>query len=157
MNSFSELTGREKMIEVLRWIAVLPAATLGGLAAHIIAIIGNSPGCTRGMVNPEESVFDRFFVVLISNIAMGAATVIAGAKTAPRCRRATAIVLAVFWVFLSGMMFTVLLQRPTGFWDYMAVVVGAVAATGGAVYVHSEESESEPQQRHAADGAPRRR
>jgi hypothetical protein len=34
MTSFSELTGREKAVELLRWILVLPAAALGGLAVR---------------------------------------------------------------------------------------------------------------------------
>gem|GEM_PF-2559040 len=140
MIPFAELTSKEKAIEILRWIAVLPAAILGGAAAHILAIVFNSPGCTRGMVNPGVYVWDRFFVVLMSNVAMGAATVIAGAKTAPRFRQAIGIVLAVMWVFYSGMVFTILLYRPTHFWDYMAVVVGAIAAAGGAIYIHTEES-----------------
>ena len=145
MPAFRELTASEKAIEVVRWLGVLPVAAVAGVAAHILAIIGNSPGCTRGLINPEESTLDRLFVVLVSNVAMGAATVIAGAKTAPRYRHVVAIALAVVWIFFSGMVFTVLLQRPPQFWDYMAVVVGAIAAVGGAAYIYSEESRGRQQ------------
>ena len=144
--AFHELTGSEKAIEVLRWLAVLPVAVIAGVAAHLLAIIGNSPGCTRGLINPDESVLDRCFVVLVSNVAMGAVIVIAGAKTAPRYKQVVAIVLAVVWIFFSGMVFTVLLQRPAQFWDYMAVVVGAIAAVGGAAYIYTEQAMSKPQE-----------
>jgi len=136
---FADLNGRQKAIEILRWMAVLPAAILGGLAAHLVAIIGNSPGCTRGMVNPDESVLDKFFVVLMSNALMGAVTVVAGAKTAPRHRRIVAVVLAVAFIFVCGMTFTVALQRQFSPWDFMAIIVGAVAAATGAAHVCLEK------------------
>ena len=146
MKTFSELTGKEKLIEVLRWIAVLPAAALGGAAAHILIILGNSPGCTRGMINPDESIIDRLMVVTISNIAFGATVVIAGAKTAPRARRVTAFVLTGLLIFTSGMLVTVLIGKPTAFADYLAVVVATASAIGGAIYIHVQESQTDPKE-----------
>lgn len=137
---------KAKMIEALRWIAVLPAAVLGGLAAHLIVIVVNSPGCTRGILRPDESVLDRFFVVVTSNIAMGLATVFAGAKTAPRQRKVVAVVLAVLWVFFSGMVFTVLLQRRTGFLDYVAVIVRAIGAVVAAACIYADEPREDTEQ-----------
>ncbi|HYC53697.1 MAG TPA: hypothetical protein VEL28_01995 [Candidatus Binatia bacterium] len=141
MDAFSELNARDKIIEVVRWVAVLPAAALAGTAAHVAAILLNSAGCTAGMMNPEESTLDRFYVVVLANVAMGAGAVIAGARTAPRRQSETAIGLAALLVFYSGMIFTALLQRPTTIWDYVAVPITAVASVGAAFHVYSERSQ----------------
>ena len=96
MKSFSELTGKEKSTELLRWICVPAAAVLGVLALRIIAgfVMPRAAAQLPGSVAMPTSDFSRFFLHSVSGILTAAVFVIAGAKTAPRGRLATTIVLA---------------------------------------------------------------
>jgi type IV secretory pathway VirB2 component (pilin) len=67
---------------------------------------------------------------------LGAATVIAGAMMAPRCRPITATILAVLWTVVYFIKFFSLYPwESNSFWDYLAYVVGVIAAFGAAVYI----------------------
>ena len=96
MKSFSELTGKEKSTELLRWLCAPAAAVLGVLALRIIAGFVIPPALSQlpGSVAMPKSDFRRFFLHSVSGILTAAVCVIAGAKTAPRGHLATAIVLA---------------------------------------------------------------
>ena len=89
MKSFSELTGKEKSTELLRWICVPAAAVLGVLALRIIAGFVMRPVLAQlsGSAAMPASDFRRFFLSCVSGILTAAVFVIAGAKTAPRGRR----------------------------------------------------------------------
>jgi len=119
----------ERKIELLRWFAVLPAAMLGGLVASIIADV------VIGLAS------DGILKILIIEIPKGATGVIAGAKTAPRCRVPTALVLAALWIFLS-VMIHLLLRSPLGWSNYMAVIVAAVAAVGAVAFIYSKDGKA---------------
>jgi hypothetical protein len=142
MKSFSELTGKEKSIECLRWICVPPAAVLASLAPRIVASLVMSPvvALLPGTPAMPASDFSRYFLHRIFTVVMGAAFVIAGARTAPRYRFATAAVLAVGWVAYS-LASHVLVHLGRGTPHYTDFVIAAVAAAGGAAYIfHSEKS-----------------
>ncbi len=138
MKSFSELTRKEKGIELLRWISVLPAAVLGDYAGYVIGGILVWLALTVGLVNPpsDDSGFNRSLRYLIWMFPKGVACVIAGAKTAPRCRLATASVVAVLW-----MLWTDMIHRFAG----PTVVATAVAAGCGVAFIFvSEKSKTRP-------------
>ena len=135
------------MIEVLRWFGVLPAALLSGVTVFYggVLFVDVQALIQKYMPMPGSRGFDIInfvFVVVILHIVLGAASVIAGVKTAPRCRRITATVLAPLWsVFYCGTMFTLPPGASNTFWDYLAYVVGVIGAFGAAVYIHIVEPE----------------
>ena len=115
MKSFSELTGKEKSIERLRWICVPAAAVLGVLGLRIIAGFVMPPVLAQlsGSAAMPASDFRRFFLHSLSGILTAAVFVIAGAKTAPRGRLATASVLAGLWS-VAALMSHVLMRPSRG-------------------------------------------
>lgn len=142
MKSFSERTGKEKNTELLRWVCVPAAAVLGVLAPRIIAGFVMQPvlDLLSGSALSAASDFLRFALHYLTGILTAAVFVIAGAKTAPRGRLATAIVLAGFWC-LYALGSHVLVQTSRGVRNYTDFVVEVVAAAGAAVVVgYSEES-----------------
>ena len=84
------------------------------------------------------SDFRRFFLSCVSGILTAAVLVIAGAKTAPRGRLATAIVLAGLWS-LAALMSHMLMQSSRGIRNYTDFIVEAVATAGAAVAIFYSE------------------
>jgi hypothetical protein len=87
---FSEQSRKKKLIELLRWIGVLPAAWLAGLVGQAL---------TFALVNPFLSGLsyegsDRWVRHLVGRILSEPLFVIAGTQMAPRFPFATTIVLA---------------------------------------------------------------
>ncbi len=147
MKSFSELTGKEKSTELLRWICVPAAAVLGVLALRIIAgfVMPRVPAQLSGSAALPGSDFRRLFLHSVSGILTAAVFVIAGAKTAPRRRLAIAIVLAGLWS-LSALSSHVLVHLSQGTPHYTHFVVEAVGAAGAAVAIgYSEKSKGQRQ------------
>lgn len=136
--TFGHLTTKETIVEILRWLAVLPAAAAGGLLANLIAVLFNSSGCTGGMIDPDNSVFDKLLVVIISSFAFGFATVVAGSKTAPRFHTPVAVVLGIIVVFFSG----VAMPYSSG-WDIARIIIGIVGVTGGGYAIYRDEFHGE--------------
>lgn len=146
MKLFSELTGKEKTIEVLRWFCVTPAAVLASLAPRLTAGLLMSPAVAQpiGMPRLPDSDYSRFLLRLIFDLIMGAGFVIGGAKMAPRYRLATAIVLAVVWGVYS-LLIHVLVHLGRGTPHYMHFAVAAVAAGVGAAYIFKSENSKRSQ------------
>ena len=133
MKAFSELTGQEKSVELLRWLLVPVAAALAVIVPDIIARLVMA-----------MSDFYRVILPWLDHGLIGAAFVNAGAKTAPRGRLATAIVLAVLWS-LSALLSHVLMQPSPGIRNYAHFAVAALSAVGGAAYFYySEKSKRSP-------------
>lgn len=97
MKPFSALTRKEKAIELLRWLCVLPAAALGDLAGKIV--YGGVAALLLRDLTYEGT--DRWVRHVTACLLSGIAVVVTGAKMAPRCRRTTAMVLAVIAVALA--------------------------------------------------------
>lgn len=136
MKSFSELTRKEKGTELLRWLCVPAAAVLGVLALRIIAGFVMRPALAQlsGSAAMPASDFRRFVLHSASGILTAAVFVIAGAKTAPRGRLATASVLAGLWS-LAALSSHVLVHLSQGTPHYTHFVVEAVGAAGAAVAI----------------------
>ena len=140
MKSFSELTGKEKSTELLRWVCVPAAAVLGVLALRIIVgfVMPRAAAQLPGSVAMHTSDFRRFFLHSVSSILTAAVFVIAGAKTAPSGRLATASVLAGLWS-LAALSSHVLVHLSQGTPHYTHFVVEAVGAAGAAVVIGCSE------------------
>lgn len=95
MNSFSELTRKERLIEVVRWLCVVPVALLAGLMGHMLTIAIVVQPVLSGLSREGTG---RWLRHLIGGFLGGAAFVVAGARMAPRFRRATALVLAAGYI-----------------------------------------------------------
>jgi hypothetical protein len=136
MKPFSDLTGKEKSIELLRWVFVLPASVLAVLALGIIAGVAMPPTMAQLPGTPLllPSDFHRFILPRIFGALMAAAFVIAGAKMAPRRRVATAVGLAAVWMLYSFMIH-VLVHLGRGKAHYAHFVMAAVASAGAAAYI----------------------
>lgn len=140
MKSFTELTGKEKSIELLRWIGVPAAAVLGVLALRIIAgfVMPRVPAQLSGTAAMPASDFGRFILHEVSSILTAAVFVFAGAKMAPRGRLKTAVVLAGLWS-LSALMSHVLMQPSRGIRNYTDFVVEVTAVAVAAVAIGYSE------------------
>ena len=147
MKSFSELTRKEKSTERLRWVCVPIAAVLGVFVLRIIAGFVMMPALAQlsGSAAMPASDFRRVFLHSVAGILTAAVFVIAGAKTAPRGRLATAIVLAGLWS-LAALSSHVLVHLSQGTPHYTHFLVEAVGAGGAAVVIgYSEKSKSRHQ------------
>jgi hypothetical protein len=133
MKPSSETIGEEKKAGLLQWIIVLPAAVLGGFGAAIIA------NGVMTLVSDES-----WPNALVTELARGAAIVIAGAKSSPRSRLAAALVLTGVWTSLSLTKHVLLLRDALGLTNYMAVVGTAAGAAGGIAFIHSQERKRKP-------------
>lgn len=147
MKPFSVLTRTEKRIELLRWLGVPVAAVLGVVVLHIIAglVVSRAVAQIPDSDAVPGSDFRQFFLRSLSGILPAAVFVLAGAKTAPRGRLATAIVLTGLWS-LSALTSHVLVHLSQGTPHYMHFLVEAVGAAGAAVAIgYSEKSKGRSQ------------
>jgi hypothetical protein len=133
MKSSSEIIEKQKKAGLLQWIIVLLTALLGGFVAAIIAGVVMTLVSSGGW--PDA---------LVTEFARGAALVIAGAKSSPRSRLATALVLAGVWTSLSLTIHVLLLRGSLGLSNYMAVVGTVAGAAGGIIFIGLHERKRKP-------------
>jgi len=151
VNSFSELTRKEKNTELLRWISVLPAAVLGRLAAQIIIGVVMRLAVSGGWFTLGESQFFYYLQILVFYSPKEAAFVIAGAKMAPRNRLATTTVLAVSGILMS-LIVHVLGQPNPGVVNYTHFAAEAAGAVSGAAYICFSGTKAQPSKSHREGG-----
>jgi hypothetical protein len=136
MRWFAELSTRDKSIEVVRWVLVLPAAWLAGMAPRFIARVLIPPTMVQppGMPRPRVSDFQQIYLPHLLAVVMAAAFVIVGAKVAPRRRVLVAGILAALWIAFSFLIHV----GPHDSFElrYLArPIVAMVGAVGAAGYV----------------------
>jgi hypothetical protein len=142
MKPFSELTRKEMFIELLRWIGVLPVAMLAGLVGQMLPFAIVVQPVMSGLSYEGTG---RWLRHLIGGFLGGAAFVVAGAKMAPRFRRATALVLAACSIV------SAIGTHWINHGDVIPVVAATVAAVGGVAFLfYSERSKG----RHAQTDQP---
>lgn len=90
MKPFYALTRKERVIELLRWLCVLPVAVLGDFVGRIV--YGGVAALLFSELSYEGA--DRWVRHLVARLLSGVALVIVGARMAPRWRRTTALALA---------------------------------------------------------------
>jgi hypothetical protein len=138
MKPFSELTGRGRLIEVLRWFCVLPAAVLGDIVAKVVvgAVVQIASYGGWGILGDSNIAYS--LRVLLYYVPPKSAFVIAGAKMAPRHQRATAIVLTLLGLLFS-LMTHVIGQRlagdRVGIVNYTHLFAESAGVLGGAAYI----------------------
>jgi hypothetical protein len=140
MKSFADLTGTEKLLELLRWLAVLPAAVLANLAPRFLAGFMMSRPVAQPLGVPPLPVsdFQRYVLSWLFGLLMGALFVFVGAKTAPRFRPATAVVLAFLWT-LYAFLIHIAVHLGQGVPHYTHFAIGAGGAVGTAAYLRNAE------------------
>lgn len=127
---FRELTARAKFWEIIRWIAVFPTALLAQLfGLMIFGMI--SLTLLRGLTYEGT---DRWIRHLTGRGISTVAFVVAGAMVAPRCRRPTAVVLAMILV-ANGVLIHWIVHR-----DSLPVVAEAAAVLVGVAIIYRIES-----------------
>ena len=136
MKTFSELTRRGEGIELLRWVCVLP---VGLVVRHVLQVLMFLVVIRPLLSELSYEGFDRWLRHLTGGLPGGVAFIIAGAKTAPRFHRATAVVLAVGSIALAIRIH----------WfphrDDIPIVAEAAAVACGAAYMfYSEKTNNRP-------------
>jgi hypothetical protein len=136
--AFSDLSRREKAIELLRWIVVLPAAVLGRFAmVLLLGLIVRFADFAGWLADSELPAVK----LLLSCCPKEAAFVIAGAKTAPRRRLLTTVILAIA-AGLMSLTIHILGQPNPGTVNYAHFAAEFVGAVAGAGYVIFSELRS---------------
>jgi hypothetical protein len=133
MSIFSELTPREKSIEIVRWVCVVPAAALGSLAVqYVLGSIVRMAASGGG--DAARSGFVHYLHLLLYYAPMEAAFVIVGARVAPCGRVVTAIVLAVGAIVIS-LLTHILAQQVVGGTNYTHFALESIGAILGAAFI----------------------
>ncbi len=119
-----------KSVESLRWIGVVPAAVLGGMAAQFAT--GRVGAWLRSGLGMESGSSGAFAVQLILFALTAGAFVLAGGFMAPHRQARTAFLLAIAAMGFS-LLKHVLLQSHPGWVNYChlaAETFGSLAAAG---------------------------
>ena len=127
---------RDKVIELVRWLGVLPASVGGWFLGKTISRVLYWLISIGGTVNLREMHYPDFLLVLLFYPPKSAAFVVLGALMAPRFRTASAVVLAILTVLLS-LQIHVTGQRNPGSTNYMhfsTESLGAVCGAAGIAY-----------------------
>ncbi|MDZ4688464.1 MAG: hypothetical protein SH850_25600 [Planctomycetaceae bacterium] len=134
------MTARPKLVETLRWIAVLPASILTTVALIALTRVVTPRRMAQlpGTPIAPPTIVERYVLPLAFLTAMGLAFVIVGAKTAPRHRPLTAIVLAVLWILYAFQLF-VFVHLGRGRPHYLFFFVAVLTALAGVVYIRRSE------------------
>ena len=118
---------QNKLKTGFRWVAVLPAAILGCVAARVLIVLLNRITMARYL--DPDSFLAKVFVEWVGSLVMGAAAVYIGWYVAPAYKLHTAITLAGLVLLVSGaLLFAALLQRD--YWAIFATLamnVGSIA------------------------------
>ena len=101
MRSFSRLTTRARLLELVRWLAVLPAAGVGQVMVALLlgTVFRTARHAGAGMF--DSVPLADWFLLIVTYAPPTAAFVLCGSLLAPRSQRTTSIVLAVLGLGLS--------------------------------------------------------
>ncbi len=136
-----EVTTSNKAIDVLRWVAFIPGATLGAWLAWILLNFLGRFSLSYVGVEPD-SFLGQLYLNTAGHAAMGAAFVYLGAKIAPYHQRIVVYVLAGLGLVLGGFALFSAIMVGSGWaiWGSICVVIGI----GAVVYsIHIGETDIE--------------
>jgi hypothetical protein len=149
MQTFAELSARDKFIEVVRWILVPAAAVMVVVALNVIARAVMPPALAQPPGTPRvpPSAVQRFVLPHLSSILLGLGIVIAAAKMAPRLRVLTAAMVATVWIALA-LQSHLLVHGSPDTRHYLHFAVAAAAAVGGVAFVwYTDNRKEKPKMR----------
>lgn len=130
--------GRSRIGLILRWIAVLPAAILAGIAAGVLSNIINQLSLSWAGFNPEWWL-SRAYTDAVANVMLGTGCIYAGARVAPSHKTTVALALAALLLVFAGMTLFPTLQDRN--WRGVYGTVMLIAAAGAMAWsIHSGES-----------------
>ena len=142
MKSFSELTGKEKSIELIRWLLV---PCMGVLIGWVIPRLSTDllwwPIVTQihlSRIGPVSHWKMETTRLLLASIVLGAAFVVAGAKMAPKARVMTAFLLGTFWT-LSWFYSDVLVVPHRDGLSYVRAFFATLSAASGVGFIAYSE------------------
>lgn len=152
MKRFSELTGKEKLIELLRWLCV-PVASVGSVfVVRLMAGLVIRPLVVDPAGFPQSPLFYRLILGQAFGILIAILFVIAGAKLAPRFRATTAWVLAGLWI-AQALLIHVLVHLGQGTPHYVHFLIAALPAVAAAAYInYSEKTRTSPTREASSSG-----
>lgn len=138
MTSLESASDQSGVLRVLRWVAVLPGALAAGWGAWLVVNIGNR--LTFAMSGFDSDWFlARVFIEGVSNGAIGAAGVYAGAQIAPGARKVVVFGLAAGSMLAGGfLLFPAIVMR--NWWAIYGVVALAFGAGLVAYSVYTGET-----------------
>ncbi len=131
MTSFSALTARQKAIEPLRWLALLPAAAL---AATIVEYVAYRSLRLAAYGWGKDSDFVYWWRLAVGYAPKEAIFVLLGGAIAPRFKLSTSIVLAAACILWS-LAKHILVQPHPGHTNYTHFALDTLGAIFGAVYI----------------------
>lgn len=137
---FNEKTGKQKFLDVLRWIVALPASVLGCVIAYWIVVILNRLTITRHVA--PYSFMERVFEQGIGHATMGAAFVYISVCIVPSYKKQTGIVIAGIALLFSGASLLAAIMTRN-YWAIFGVVCMNVGSIGVAHDVFKHETQKE--------------
>lgn len=149
MKPFASLTGKEALVELLRWLAV-PVVAIGWVLLWVVLVrLVFPPAMAQPPGTPAVPVpaFQRYVLSRAIAVVMAAGFVVAGAKMAPRFRSATSIVLAAAWL-ARAFLYDVFVHLGRGTPHYLDFTLAVIAVAAGVAYVISVRT---PHQTAGAD------
>ncbi len=138
MTRFNDLTSREKAIEVVRWLCVLPAALLASSLTQFIFGLTIRTIFRDAGVAVDDSQVAYYLGMCLYHVPWGFVLVVAGARMAPRHQFAAAFVLTVLGVVLSLLTHLVgqyLAGNRVGVVNYAHFAAESAGALAGAAMV----------------------
>lgn len=131
---------KKKIIDVLRWIALLPAACIGALLANVMVVVGN---WTTTNYLGGRSILTDIFVFALGAILTGYGFVSAGYYVAPHYKRQTSLVLCALLSVVCGVSLTLGFVMHGFCWDSFKTALACVISIGAAIYTYSDLDELE--------------
>lgn len=129
---------KKKIIDVLRWIVLLPAACIGACIANAMVVVGNwlSSNYTGG-----NSILTEIIVFVAGAIITGYGFIYAGYYVAPYYKKQTSLVLCALLSFVCGISLTMGFIIDGFCWHSCKIALSCVITSGAALYTYSNLDE----------------
>lgn len=138
MQSSSEITRRDTLLAIARWVCILPGAMLGDLATSIVVRAVAMIASSGGLAMLGQSSVGYWSGQFLCYAPPKATFVVLGAKMAPRSQVAVSIALAVLGLCLSLLKHVLgqyLAGNRVGFTNYMHFCAESAGLLCGAAYM----------------------
>lgn len=128
-----------RAVVALRWIAMLPAAALGGMLAWWLIVTLNRISMPFAGVNPD-SLLASIFILVSSSTVFGGAFVYIAAYVAPSHEKQVAMIFAGLLILLAGAaLFASILTR-----DWQSILQLALSVLGAGTVAYERAVNDRP-------------